>query len=58
MLFLLGYSIELVVLRNVPQQSEYTEDLLQWLQDIIILACLERRNVRVSTNNVYNTTTN
>ncbi|TEB23577.1 hypothetical protein FA13DRAFT_1797897 [Coprinellus micaceus] len=40
------YNIELVVLRDVLEESEFTEPLLGWLTAVICTATCNRRNVR------------
>lgn len=44
--------MELVVMRNIPQDSDYAEPLLQWLQEVIKRACAVRRDVRVCLNSI------
>lgn len=44
---LVGYKIELIVIRNVPCDDSYTQPLKNWLRDVIHEACSNRRNVRV-----------
>lgn len=51
-MYFLDYKIELVVMRNIPQNSDYKEPLFQWLQEVIIRACTVRRDVRVSSNSI------
>ena len=46
---LIGHIIvELVILRGVGCSTPFTKDLFDWIYAVILTACNERRNVRVS----------
>lgn len=47
-----GPEIELVVLRNLANHEEFSEELYGFLKSVVNTACAERRNVRVRSHNI------
>lgn len=43
-----GFEIELVVLRGIFLDSSHGGSIYSWASEVIVTACAERRNVRVS----------
>lgn len=48
-----AFEVELVIIRDVPKDSRYSTQLLDWLKAVIIDACDNRRNVRVQFSTYY-----
>lgn len=44
---MIGYNLELVVLRDVARLAEQSGGLYKWASSVVVTACSERRNVRV-----------
>lgn len=49
---IIGYEIEMIVIRNVPAKTslseEYVGPMLSWLRETVLVACTSRRHQRVS----------